>query len=54
MVIVVVSNNAEDSGSGPAQTPIKRKVLLRRARGRTEARFAYVPASLRAISAFSL
>ena len=53
-ITVVASNNAEDSGSGPAQTPITRKVLLRRTRGRRAARFTYVPAPLRATSAFSL
>ncbi len=53
-ITVVVSNNAEDSGSGPAQTPMKRKVVLRRNRGRITANFAHVPVLLPGGSPVSL
>ena len=34
-VLTVLSNKAKDAGRGPAQMPMKRKVLLRRNRGRS-------------------
>jgi len=45
-VLTVLSNKPKDSGRGPAQTPMKRKVVLRRNRGRTVAIETYVPLPL--------